>query len=76
MNTKDLVTNIAGIVIVVAGAVNAYTQSTTGDIQWEQLLMSIATAVVAYFTGKRLNGESCSSKKPVYIKKKKTNVNN
>ena len=57
-NFKDIFTNIIGIVMVVAGAINAYLQSLTGDINWFQLVIAILGALVAYYTGKGQDGKT------------------
>jgi len=67
-NLKDKLTNILAVVLVVAGAINTYLQSLEGDINWMQLIMIIAGAVVAYFTGKTADGKT---KSPVLIEKQK-----
>ena len=56
-NFKDIFTNIIAVVLVIAGAVNAYLQSLTGDINWFQLVLVVTGALVAYFTGKGQDGK-------------------
>jgi hypothetical protein len=56
-NLKDKITSIGALVVVIAGAVNAYLQSQTGDgINWTQLIMAVVVAVIGYFTGKAPSG--------------------
>jgi hypothetical protein len=54
---KDSFTNVVALILVVAGAINAYLQSVSGDINWFQLLVAVAGAVVAWFTGKDAAGK-------------------
>ena len=60
-NLKDVLTTIVAIGMVIFGAVSAYLQTLTGDINWWQLIMLIAGAIVAYFTGKKANGGTKSA---------------
>ena len=53
---KDSITNIVAFIMVIGGAVNAYLQSVTDDINWFQLVFAVLGAVVAYFTGKANDG--------------------
>lgn len=57
---KDTLSNVVAIISVVAGAINAYLQSTTGDINYYQLGLAILLAVISYLTGKKqdLSGEA------------------
>jgi uncharacterized membrane protein YfcA len=57
-NLKDTITTIFAILMVIAGAVNAFLQANTGNdtINWYQLVVAVVIAVVAYFTGKNPNG--------------------
>lgn len=55
-NIKDTLTSIFAIVALVAGAVNAYLQSNTGNIDWFQLAIAVVVAIVGYYTGKNSNG--------------------
>jgi uncharacterized membrane protein YfcA len=56
-NFKDTFTTILAIILVVAGAINTYLQSTTGqEIDWYQLVLAVVAALVAYFTGKTATG--------------------
>ena len=55
---KDIITNVVAIILVIGGAVNAYLQSITGEINWFQLVFAVFGAVVAYFTGKAGNGKA------------------
>ena len=59
-NLKDTITTIFAILMVIAGAVNAFLQANTGTdtINWYQLAVAIIVAVVAYFTGKNPNGST------------------
>lgn len=54
-NTKDIITNVVALISVVGGAIGAYLQSSTGDINWQQLGGACLLAVVAWFTGKKTN---------------------
>lgn len=57
-NIKDTITNVVAIALVVLGAVQAYLDSLgTGEINWLQLAFAIGAAVIAYFTGKGLDGK-------------------
>jgi uncharacterized membrane protein YfcA len=51
-NLKDTISNIGAIVIVIAGAVNAYIQAQTGPINWFQLAVVVVVAVIGVLTGK------------------------
>ena len=55
---KDIITNIVALILVIGGAINAYLQSTTGEINWFQLVFAVLGAIVAYFTGKAGNGKA------------------
>ena len=56
-NLKDTITTIGGIIVLIAGAVNAYIQSIgTGQINWFQLGTAVVVAVIGYFTGKAPSG--------------------
>ena len=48
----NILTNIVAIVLVIAGATQAYLQSINGDFNIWNLLLYVAGAVIAYFTGK------------------------
>jgi len=57
-NLKDTLTNMVAVVLVVFGAAQAYLDSLgTGEINWLQLGFAIAAAIIAYFTGKGLDGK-------------------
>jgi uncharacterized membrane protein YjjP (DUF1212 family) len=51
-NLKDTITTIAAIVTAIAGAINTYLQSTHGDINWFQLVITVTLAVGLVLTGK------------------------
>jgi hypothetical protein len=54
---KDKITNIIVLIVLVGGAINAYLQSTSGTgINWIQLVMVVATAVIGWYTGKNPDG--------------------
>ena len=55
---KDKLTNIIAVIVVIAGAINAYLQTLTGDINWFQLAAAVLTAVIAWYTGKDSNGKA------------------
>ena len=59
---KDTISNIVAIVLVIAGAVNGYLQSQSGngEINYFQLGLAVLGAVIAYLTGKKqdLNGKA------------------
>lgn len=56
-NLKDTITTIFAVLMVIGGAVNAYLQANAGQaINWYQIVVAVAVAVVAYFTGKNPNG--------------------
>lgn len=55
---KDKLTNIIAVIVVIAGAVNAYLQTLTGDINWFQLIAAVLTAIIAWYTGKDSNGKA------------------
>ena len=55
---KDKITNVVALVMVIGGAINAYFQSLGGgDINYFQLAVVVAGALVAYFTGKDSQGK-------------------
>ena len=57
-NLKDTLTNIVAIALVVLGAAQTYFDSLgTGEINWLQLAFAIGAAIIAYFTGKGLDGK-------------------
>ena len=64
-NVKDILTTIIAIAVVVTQAISAYLQSTTGDINWIQMVLAIGVALVAYFTGK--NGDGTTKKTPTKV---------
>lgn len=68
-NFKDTFTTILAIILVVAGAINTYLQSITGDIDWFQLLIAVVAALVAYFTGKTATGAKKSDAELINQKK-------
>ncbi len=53
-NFKNFITNIAGLIMIIGGVVNAYFQSggNVEKINWFQLGTSMVVAFVAYYTGK------------------------
>ena len=53
-NFKNFITNIAGLIMIIGGVVNAYFQSggNVEKINWFQLCTSMVVAFVAYYTGK------------------------
>jgi hypothetical protein len=55
---KDIITNIAAIVVVVAQAISTYLQANAGDINYIQLVLSIALALGLYLTGKSGDGSA------------------
>jgi hypothetical protein len=55
---KDILTNVVAIILVIGGAINAYLQSTVGDIDYVQLAFAVLGAIIAYFTGKAGNGKA------------------
>jgi len=54
---KNTVTNILAFVLVIGGAINSYLESTAGDVNWLNLAVAIAAALVAYLTGKDKDGK-------------------
>lgn len=53
---KNLLSNIIAWILVIVGAINGYLQSIgTGEIDWFQMLVFVAGAVIAYLTGKTQN---------------------
>lgn len=65
-NIKDTLTTVFAVLTVIGGAVKAYLDSTAGDINWFQLLLSVALAVGLYLAGKNADG---STKTPQQIAK-------
>lgn len=60
-NIKDTITSIASLIVVIAGAVNAFLQSQTGEgINYPQLILAVVVAVIGYFTGKTPGGTTKS----------------
>jgi uncharacterized membrane protein YfcA len=55
---KDSITNVFALLMVIAGAYNAYIQANAGDINWFQLVVTIAVAVIGWFTGKDSQGKA------------------
>ena len=55
---KDIITNVVAIIMVIGGAINAYLQSVTGEINYFQLAFAVLGAIVAYFTGKTGNDKA------------------
>jgi len=54
---KNTITNIGAIVILVAGAVQAYIQTLNDQpINFFQLGLAVVVAVIGYFTGKKADG--------------------
>ncbi len=54
---KNTVTNIIAIIVVIGGAVGTYLDSVGGDINWLNLGVAVAVAVVAWLTGKTKDGK-------------------
>lgn len=55
---KDVFTNIVSLVLAVASAIQVYLGTLGGgEIDWFQLLVTVAGAVVAWLTGKAGNGK-------------------
>lgn len=50
---KDTLSNVVAVIFVVAGAINAYLQSTSGDVDYYQLGLAVLAAVISYLTGKK-----------------------
>ena len=50
---KDTLSNVVAVIFVVAGAINAYLQSTNGDVDYYQLGLAVLAAVISYLTGKK-----------------------
>lgn len=60
-NLKDTLTTIVAIGLVLFGAIDTFLKASAGtDINWLQLVLVIAGAIVAYFTGKKANGTTKS----------------
>ena len=58
-NIKDLLTTIAGLVVLVGTAIKTYLDSVGGgDINWFALLAAVAVAVIGFFTGRNPNGSA------------------
>lgn len=56
---KDAISNVVSFALVVLGAVNAYLQSIgTGEIDWFQLAVFVAGAIISYLTGKGSNAKA------------------
>lgn len=57
---KDVMTNIIALVTVIGTAVSVYLQTipTGGSINWFQVLIGVAVAVVGWFTGKTDAGKA------------------
>ena len=56
---KDTFTNYLAIVLVILGALNTYLQANAGkSIDWGQLVMFVAAAVISWFTGKDSTGKA------------------
>jgi len=56
-NLKDKLSTIVGIVILIAGSIDTYIKTLNdADINWFQLVFTVGAAVVAYLTGKAVNG--------------------
>lgn len=53
---KDIITNIAALVVVIAQAVSTYLQANAGDVNYVQLILAVALAVGLYLTGKAGDG--------------------
>lgn len=62
MDIKNLISTIVAVLSVVIGAVNAYLQSIgTGEINYFQLAVFIALAVLGWFQGRNANGSKKTS---------------
>jgi hypothetical protein len=56
-NVKDKLTNWVGAALLVVGAVDTYLKANAGQpINYAQLTIIVAGAIVAWFTGKNANG--------------------
>jgi hypothetical protein len=54
---KNILTNICGVVILVAGALKVALDAQAGaGINWFTIAVAVAGAIVSYFTGKPNNG--------------------
>lgn len=53
MSAKDLISNVLAIVLVIAGAIQGYFAAIgDGEVNWLMLVLTVVSAVIAYFTGK------------------------
>jgi hypothetical protein len=56
---KDIVTNIAGLVLVIVSAIQQALAAYNGqDVNWYQIVATVVVAVIAYFTGKTGDGKA------------------
>lgn len=62
MDFKNIFTNLIGLFIVIASAVDTYVKTLNGsEIDWWQLVLAVAAALIAYLTGKDKNGKAVKS---------------
>jgi hypothetical protein len=58
-NLKDKLTNIVALALLIAGSLDTYLKSIEGtEINWFQLVFYVGGALVAYFTGKGMDGKA------------------
>ncbi len=60
LDYKNTITNLIGLIIVLATSLNAYFENLQGDINWFNLIIGLVTSLIAYYTGKSKDGSKKS----------------